>query len=147
VIGLLDVNVLVALFDDLHVHHEAAHGWFADHVESGWASCPLTENGMLRILSAPGRAEPYVPLPELVGLLQRFRENTKHQFWPDDVSLRDTDRFDVERIRGRRHLTDVYLLGLAVRNGGAFVTFDTGVPLAAVKGARQEHIVVLAGAE
>jgi toxin-antitoxin system PIN domain toxin len=147
VIALLDVNILVALFDDAHVHHQIAHDWFADNRESGWASCPLTENGMLRFLSSPVRADLRVPIPELVDLLNQFRENTDHRFWADDISFRDGQVFNVRSFRGHKQLTDVYLLGLAVKHGGRFVTFDGGVPLAAVNGARKEHLEVIAPAE
>ena len=141
------MNVLVALFDEAHVHHQVAHDWYADNQKNGWASCPLTENGMLRILSAPARVDPYVPLPQLVKLLNRFRANTRHLFWPNDISLLDDDLFNVPNIRGYKQVTDVYLLGLAVKHGGRFVTFDGGVPLAAVKSARKEHLEVIAPAE
>ena len=145
--ALLDVNVLVALFDEGHVHHQVAHDWYADNQKSGWASCPLTENGLLRILSAPGRVDPYVPLPELVELLERFRRNTRHQFWPDDVSLVDAELFNVTNVRGYKQLTDVYLLGLAVKHGGRLVTFDAAVPLAAVNGAEKGRLDVIATGE
>lgn len=141
------MNVLVALFDEAHVHHQVAHDWYADNQKNGWASCPLTENGMLRILSAPARVDPYVPLRQLVELLNRFRANTRHLFWPNDISLLDDDLFNVPNIRGYKQVTDVYLLGLAVKHGGRFVTFDGGVPLAAVKSARKEHLEVIAPAE
>jgi uncharacterized protein len=146
VIALLDVSLLVALFDPEHVHHLIAHDWLADNRERGWASCPITENGMLRVLSNPSR-ELRVPLAELALLLRRFREHGHHQFWPDDLSILDTDRVNVGRIRGHKQLSDVYLLALAVRNGGRFVTFDGGVRLDAVKGARREHLVVLGPTE
>ena len=146
-VALLDDNVLVALFRAEHVNHEVAHDWFREFGQSGWASCPLTENGMLRILSRPSDVDARVPLPELIGLLNRFRENTRHEFWSDDISLRDSGWFDPSKIRGHRQLTDVYLLGLAVKNGGQFVTLDSGISLAAVKGARKEHLQVLAPAE
>ena len=142
-VALLDVSVLIALFHSTHVHHDVAHDWFADHGESGWASCPLTENGLLRILSHPARVDPYVPLPDLLQLLTSFCEHSRHQFWADDLSLRDAHRFNVSAIRGHQQLTDVYLLGLAVVHEARFVTFDGGVPLAAVKGARKKHLEVL----
>jgi toxin-antitoxin system PIN domain toxin len=145
-IALLDVNVLVALFRETHVHHEIAHDWFADHGHAGWASCPLTENGMLRILSRPSPVEPFVPLPDLVGLFKRFCENSSHQFWADDIAFSDPRLFQVSSICGHQQLTDVYLLGLAVRHSGKFVTLDAAVPLAAVKGARPENLVVLTSA-
>jgi toxin-antitoxin system PIN domain toxin len=147
VIALLDVNILVALFDDAHVHHQIAHDWFADNCESGWASCPLTENGMLRFFSSPARADLRVPVPELVELLNQFRASSDHQFWPDVISFSDAQVFNVRSVRGHKQLTDVYLLGLAVKHGGRFVTFDGGVPLASVKGARKEHLEVIAPLE
>jgi len=139
--------VLIALFRSKHVHHDVAHDWLSEHGGSGWASCPLTENGMLRILSSPARVDPYVPLPALVDLLRRFRENSRHTFWPDEISLCDAELFNVPSVRGHQQLTDVYLLGLAVKRGGKFVTFEGGVQLAAVNGARKEHLEVIALAE
>ena len=120
-VALLDVSVLVALVHAGHVHHDVAHDWFADNSESGWASCPITENGLLRIVSNPARVEEYVPLPQLVALLDRFCAQSEHQFWPDGPSLRDAGRFDPAALRGHQQLTDVYLLGVAVAHGGRFV--------------------------
>jgi toxin-antitoxin system PIN domain toxin len=146
-VALLDVNVLVALFHDRHVHHDLAHDWFADHGDGGWASCPITEVGLLRILGNPARVEQYVPLPRLADLLNSFCENSRHQFWPDALSLRDSHTFDVPAVRGHQQLTDVYLLGLAVKHGGKFVTLDRGVPLSAVKEATLASLEVIAPAE
>jgi len=146
-VALLDVNMLVALFDDGHIHHQIAHDWFADKGEFGWASCPLTENGLLRILGNQARVGDYVPIPNLVALLTTFCEHSRHQFWAADISLRDRGRFDVAAIRGHGQVADVYLLGLAVKHGGRFVTLDQRVPLAAVKGARREHLEVISASE
>jgi toxin-antitoxin system PIN domain toxin len=143
VIALLDVNILVALFDEDHVHHQIAHDWFDDNKEAGWASCPLTENGLLRVFSNPAFIDPPIPLPELSGLLKRFCERSTHHFWADDLSLRDPAVFLMPAVRGYRQLTDVYLLGLAVKHRGKFVTLDSGVPLGAVVGARREHLEVI----
>jgi uncharacterized protein len=142
-VALLDVSVLVALVHAGHVHHDVAHDWFADNGESGWASCPITENGLLRIVSNPARVEEYVALPQLIALLDRFCAQSEHQFWPDGPSLRDADRFDPAALRGHQQLTDVYLLGLAVAHGGRFVTLDQNVPLAAVKGATRASLEVI----
>jgi hypothetical protein len=146
-VALLDVNVLIALFHATHVHHDVAHDWFAENRDSGWASCPLTENGLLRILSNPARVDPYVPLPELVQLLNSFSKHSRHAFWSDEVTLRDPASFNVDAIRGHKQLTDIYLVALAVKNRGRFVTFDRGIPLEAVKAARPEDVVVLAAAD
>lgn len=145
-IALLDVNFLVALFDPEHIHHTIAHDWLAENGRHGWASCPITENGALRVLASP-MLELRLPLAELAALLQRFSERSRHYFWPDDVSLLDPSVVDAAGIRGYKHVTDVYLLALAVKNDGRLVTFDDGIPLAAVKNARKTHLVVLAPAE
>lgn len=144
-IALLDVNVLVALFDPDHVHHEVAHDWFADHREAGWATCPLTENGFLRTASVARRREA-VSLAILRDGFRRFRSSGHHQFWADDVSLLD-ERIFTPSARGHHQLTDIYLLGLAVKRHGCLVTFDRRVPLGAVKGARSDSLTVLAEPE
>jgi toxin-antitoxin system PIN domain toxin len=145
--GLLDVNVLIALFDPDHVHHEIAHDWFADNRTSGWATCPLTENGFLRVLSNPARGGEITGLPDLVVRLRKFCASGHHQFWPDSISLRDDRLFDASFARGHKQLTDVYLLGLAVKRAGRLITFDQKVPLAAVRGARRETLEVVSSAD
>jgi toxin-antitoxin system PIN domain toxin len=140
--ALLDVNVLIALHDRDHIHHEQAAAWLADHAEAGWASCPLTQNGCLRIMSQPGYGQPQ-PLPALVAMLRHSTQTPWHAFWPDDLSLLDTACFDDSHLLSGRPLTNLYLLALAVRHGGRLVTFDRRMPLAAVRGARAEHLVVL----
>jgi toxin-antitoxin system PIN domain toxin len=144
-VALLDVSVLVALFKAGHTHHQAAHDWLADHVEFGWASCPITENGLLRVLGNPSRADPFMPLAELVQRLKTFCDSAGHQFWSDSISLSDSALFNTSAFRGHQQLTDVYLLGLAVKRGGRFVTFDRSIPLAAVKGATRVSLEVIAG--
>jgi len=142
--ALLDVNVLVALFTEAHVHHQIAHDWFADHGSRGWASCPFTENGLIRILGNPRRVEQHIPIARVVALLERFRRNTKHHFWPDDVSLTDHKLIDAEAMAGHQQVADVYLLALAVRHRGRLVTLDAAVPRSVVNGARREHLEVIA---
>ena len=142
--ALLDVSVLIALFDAGHVHHEIAHDWFEDHRTLGWATCPLTENGFVRVLSQVVSGGEITPVPELVDRLRRFCSSGHHEFWPDSVSWLDEAMFDAARARSHRQLTDVYLLGLAVKRGGCLVTFDQRIPLGAVKGARGDSIIVLA---
>jgi toxin-antitoxin system PIN domain toxin len=145
--ALLDVNVLVALFNEHHVHHEPAHDWFADHQGQPWATCPLTENAFLRILSDPSQRAGFIPIPRLADHLARFCRDEAHQFWPDAVSLHDDTMFDLAVLRGHRQITDVYLLGLAVKNDGRLVTFDQSIPFASVKGATRSSLEVVALAE
>jgi uncharacterized protein len=143
--ALLDVNVLIALFNDTHVHHEVAHDWFDNHRAFGWATCALTENGFLRILSHPG-ADVETDRATLFASLRKFCASGHHEFWPDDVSLRDESLFDASAIVSHRQLTDVYLLGLATRMGGTLATFDTHIPLRAIRGATPDHLSVIAAA-
>ena len=139
--ALLDVNVLIALIDPNHVHHEAAHAWFRSHRSAGWATCPLTENGVIRILSNPAYS-PVAELPaKVVERLQAARKSGNHRFWPDDISLCDPRLFSLAV--GWRQLTDVYLLALARHNQGHLATFDRSIPLKAVRGAGPEHLTVI----
>lgn len=116
--------------------------WFARHAREGWASCPLTQNGCLRIMSSPSYPNAQ-PVQALVNRLAEACAERMHQFWPDEPSLLESTVFDATRIHGPRQITDVYLLGLAVRNGGRFVTFDGRIALDAVRAATDRDLVVL----
>lgn len=140
--ALLDVNVLIALLDSDHTSHDTAISWFAKHAREGWASCPITQNGCIRIMSNQSYPSP-LPVQAVVQHLVAACDQDVHEFWSDDVSLLDRAVVDSSRIHGPKQLTDLYLLALAVRHDGRFVTFDSGIPLAAVRGARAHHLVVL----
>ena len=141
--ALLDVNVLVALFDGAHTHHEVAHEWFAGQREHGWATCPLTENGVVRILSNPAYPGRGTTLRDSLARLGAFRSSGHHSFWPDEVSLCEDGLYDPTHIAGNRQLTDVYLLGLAVHRGGSLATFDSRMRRESVRGARAEHLALI----
>jgi uncharacterized protein len=140
--ALLDLNVLIAMFDEQHIHYVRAHQWWVETRADGWASCPLTQNGFVRVLSQPNYSNP-IPVSEAVALLRKATAQPDHAFWPDDVSLVDPRRFDGARILGPKQLTDIYLLALAVKNGGRLATLDRAVSLAAVRGAEPRHVVVI----
>ena len=145
--ALLDVNVLLALSNPKHTHHEIAHDWFADNHSHGWATCAVTENGFVRVLSnAAARAGAFRP-SEVIDLLRRFCSAREHVFWPDAVSLTDAALFNPSLIRGHRQVSDVYLLGLAKKMGGYLVTFDGGIPLGAVIGATRDTIAIISGGD
>jgi uncharacterized protein len=140
--ALLDVNVLIALLDVDHVHHAPARAWLAQNIEAGWASCPLTQNGCIRIMSQ--RAYPgALPASAVAARLRAATATAWHAFWPDSLSLLADDVLDWNGVLASRHVTDLYLLALAVRNGGRLVTLDRGVPLGAVPGANAEHLLVI----
>jgi toxin-antitoxin system PIN domain toxin len=140
--ALLDVNVLIALLDLNHAHHRKARSWLQREVASGWASCPLTENGCVRIMSQSKYPNP-VPTGEVIKRLQDAAATSYHEFWPDDLSILDQTVVDSARIHGPKQVTDVYLLALAVKHAGRFVTFDGAVPLSAVPAAAKEHVAVI----
>lgn len=140
--ALLDVNVLIALLDGSHLHHGLVTDWLAGHIDEGWASSPITQNGCIRILSQPGYPNP-VPAAEVAKRLAEAAQHPSHTFWADSISLLQPGYLMWERILSSRHVTDAYLLALAVRQGGRFVTLDQGIPLNAVGGALSEHLVVI----
>lgn len=145
--ALLDVNVLVALFDPDHVHHDLAHDWFTEEGAGGWATCPLTENGFIRVISNPAYGLDRFR-PDAAGKsLAVFLNSEHHSFWPDGISLADTALFDLSLAAGHRQLTDIYLLGLAVRLNGRLATFDQTIPYKAVKGATPESLQVIGPAD
>lgn len=140
--ALLDVNVLLALLDSDHVDHIRAHGWLDTAIGAGWASCPLTENGFVRIISQPRYPSP-VPVAEAIALLTDACAGGEHEFWAGDLSLLDARVVDRSRLHSPRQVTDAYLLALGVAHQGRFVTFDRSLSLAAVHRATDEHLTVL----
>jgi len=140
--ALLDVNVLIALLDADHAMHGRATEWLADNARAGWASCPITQNGCIRIMSHPSYPNP-VPAGAIAERLAEAVATTHHQFWPDDISILDAGVADRTRIHGPRQVTDLYLLALVVRHRGRFVSFDAKIPVAAVRGAEQKHLIAL----
>ena len=141
--ALLDVNVWIALLDDAHQFSEAANA-FIDDPSTRIATCPIVENGVIRVLSMPSYSRGGgVPMATVRARLQQACRALDHTFWPDDVSLRDDSLVDISRVQGHQQVTDLYLLALAVRHGGRLVTFDRAVALASVRGATPEHLFVL----
>lgn len=121
-IGLLDVNVLIALFDAAHVHHRSAHAWIRANRTQGSASCPITQNGCVRVMSQPSYPG-YLSVAEIVRRLAVATATRKYTFWPDSTSICDRAHFAAESILIPRSLTDVYLLALAVKHA-IWLCFD-----------------------
>ena len=133
---LLDVNVLIALIDPVHVDHDVAHGWFKATGRRHWASCPLTENGVIRIVN-------HAKYPNCIGspgmaadVMARFCALPGHAFWPDDISVLDGNHIDTSRLLGCSQITDSYLLALANAHDGQLATFDNRLVVDAVRGGR-----------
>jgi toxin-antitoxin system PIN domain toxin len=140
--ALLDVNVLIALLDSDHLHHARAMAWLGENIRGGWASCPLTQNGCIRIMSQSGYPNA-LPAAAVAERLSEATATKHHTFWPDAISLLDKERIAWQAIMGSRQVTDVYLLGLAVHQGGRLVTLDRAIPLHAIAGAKARHLVVI----
>lgn len=140
--ALLDINVLLALFDADHVDHERAREWIRAEISHGWASCAITQNGFVRILSQPRYPSP-VPPSVAIDRLTRATGSPHHEFWPCSISLLDDEVVDRSRLHSARQVTDAYLLALAVALGGRLATFDRSVPMSAVAGADESHLVVI----
>ena len=131
-IYLLDINLLLALSDSMHVHHDAAHRWFAEIGKRAWATCPITENGYVRIVSHPNYPNRPGDVSTVLAILNLFCASKGHYFWAEDISLTTLLQPDV--VVTHNQVTDLYLLGLAVHNGGKLATLDRHIPGKAVRG-------------
>ncbi len=139
--GLLDVNVLLALLDADHVDHRTARAWLERDIEHGWASCAITQNGFIRVVTQ----ERYPSPVSTAAATQRLRRATgteHHRFLPCDVSILD-EIILADHIHGSRQVTDIYLLALALAHRCRLVTFDRAISLSAVAGASAEHLLTL----
>jgi len=139
---LLDVNVLIALIDPTHVQHDRAHEWFAAQGHEAWATCPLTENGVLRIVGHPRYPNSPGTPAAAAELMAVLRGLGGHEFWPDDESLLDSQRIDSSRLLNSGQVTDSYLLALACAHDGQLATFDHHLVTDAVNGGAQAlHLI------
>lgn len=140
--ALLDVNVLIALLDSSHIHHGLVRNWLAAHQKKGWASCPITQNGCIRILSQPAYPNT-IPAALVAERLAEATRHPAHEFWPDSISLLDPGAMRWPNILSSRQVTDAYLLALATVKGGRFVTLDRGISIDAINGAKTANFVVI----
>jgi uncharacterized protein len=139
---LLDVNVLIALIDPAHVAHHEAHRWFAAVGHSSWATCPLTENGVIRILGNPKYPNSPGSPARTAPIVRSLRELPGHEFWHDDLSMVDCAAIDTEKVLTSAQVTDTYLLALAKVHGGVLATFDRKLSVLAVGGGKTSlHLI------
>jgi uncharacterized protein len=143
-VGLLDVNMLIALSWPSHLHHRVAHAWFSKNSPEGWATCPLTQCAFVRISSNPKIVPEAVTPSEALDLLRQIVSQEHHTFWPDDVALLDAC-IPGKFLAGHRQVTDAYLLGLAIQHGGRLVTLDRGVLALARSGTPEASALVIVG--
>jgi uncharacterized protein len=140
---LLDVNVLVALIDPAHVHHDRAHHWFGATGKRAWATCPLSENGVLRVVGHKRYPNTPGPPAAVAELLAGFRALPGHEFWPDDATLFNDQLVDRARLLDSGQVTDTYLLALASAHSGKLATFDRHlVAGAVVNGKNAVHPII-----
>ncbi|HEU5022706.1 MAG TPA: TA system VapC family ribonuclease toxin [Bryobacteraceae bacterium] len=142
-VALLDVNVLIALLDPAHPGHEDAHSWFAANRRRGWATCPLTLNGCVRVISNPAYPTVEATPADVVEHLAQFCAAREHQFWAASLAITDPGIFAAHWIAAHAKITDAYLLALAVRHKGRLATFDRSIPVRAVHGAGPEDIELI----
>lgn len=140
--ALLDINVIIALLDQGHVLHAAATRWLQRELDHGWATCPITENGVVRIMAQPTYPNPQ-PAAAVAERLAEACRHPSHAFLPEPISLLQDGLIRWERLLGPRQITDAYLLALAVHHGGRFATFDQRIATDVVPSAGPAHLCIL----
>jgi hypothetical protein len=138
---LLDVNLLLALSDPMHIHHQSAHRWFAEKGRQAWATCPMTENGFIRIASHPNYPNRPGDAAAVLDILRRFCEAPGHRFWAEDISILQI--LEPDALITHAQITDIYLLGLAVHKRGKLATLDQRIPVDAVREGRKTLELIL----
>lgn len=139
---LLDVSVIIALLDRTHVAHETAHDWFAAIGKDSWATCPIIENGVIRILGQPSYPNPLASPAVAATFLHGLCEVGGHEFWRDDLSLLSSPLVDITRLLSPTQVTDSYLLALAVAHSGRLATLDRRLVTSAIQdGDRHLHTI------
>jgi hypothetical protein len=142
-VSLLDVNLLVALAWPNHVHHEAAHRWFARHGRTGWATAPVVELGFVRVSSNLRVVPSAVSPQEAADMLRRITALAGHHFWRDDIRFAQSLHVALARVVGHQQVTDAHLVALALRHGGRLATFDRGVRALVPSGQAREVVTIV----
>lgn len=142
-VSLLDINLLVALAWPNHVHHAAAHAWFARHTRAGWATTSIVELGFVRVSSNVRVVPSAVSPQEAAALLRRITALPRHRFWSDDLRFAESKDVALDRVVGHQQVTDAHLVGLAIRHGGRLATFDRGLRSLVPAGHGPDTVVVL----
>jgi uncharacterized protein len=139
---LLDVNVLLALFWPPHEFHHQVRGWFRDRANKQWATCPITQNGFVRIASNPAFSRDALSVDDALRLLKANLSHPGHVFWPDDLDLTASLSLSGARLQGHRQITDAYLLGLAMHHKGRLATLDNSVATLLPRGSRTPDWII-----
>jgi toxin-antitoxin system PIN domain toxin len=139
---LLDVNALLSLLWPASEFHFQVRAWFRDHASDGWATCPMTQCGFVRLASNPALTTDAPTIAEAVDLLQSNLAHPKHVFWPDDLSVMQAIAQSDARLQGHKQITDAYLLGLAIRRKGRLATLDQSLSSLLPRGREKEGWVI-----
>jgi uncharacterized protein len=134
---LRDVNVLSALIDPSHLQHDEAHDWFSRVGKRSFATCPITENGLLRIVGHPKYPNSPGPPSAVAASLAAIRAPPGHHFWPDNISIADDAHVEMALLSSHSRVTDSYLLALAKAHGGRLASMDRRLAVDAVAGGEQ----------
>jgi uncharacterized protein len=143
--ALLDMNALLALLIENHEFHRTVAAWFARNEKSGWSTCPVTQQGFVRIVSNPAYMRPSPKIGAAIQLLAKTLEaSAHHRFWADELSVPELNGSVLGRLSGHQQLTDAYLLSLAIHRQGRLVTFDKRVLQLAPDGSpERSHLEIL----
>ena len=139
--ALLDTSVLIALLDASHIHHQLCSQWLAHHT-AGWASCPITLNGCVRIMAQPAYPN-RLPMHTVVAGLQQAMLHPMHEFWADEVNPLQKDALNWAQLLRPNDITDAYLLSLAVSKQACLVSLDLSISLSWVVAAEKTHLLQL----
>jgi hypothetical protein len=143
-IALLDVNALLALLWENHAFHARMARWFSSNENQGWATCPITAQGFVRIVSNPAYMKPAPGIRSALDLLQKTTESSRnHQFWSDDLPLSALSASIRRRLQGPKQITDAYLLALTMHHDGRMVTFDYRMETLAPEGSTEREALVI----
>ncbi len=135
--ALLDVNTVLALLDPQHVFHDAAHSWAASNPEARWLTCPLVQNGVLRVVGNPAYPNHLGSVTAAREVLAAFCASPRHEFVPDNISLLDADQVRDATMLTPSRVNDLYLLALAIAHDAQLATFDRKLPADAIHGGRE----------
>lgn len=137
-----DVNVLIALFDASHQHHQLAKREFTKFLSTGWCTCPLIQNGFIRIISNPSYLN-NMTVAESTNLLKSAVDSTNHTYLDQTVSLLDAHRFETTKLLSHKQITDLFLIGMAIHHDVKLLTFDRNIPTHAAVGFKDRHLIVI----
>ena len=141
-VTLLDVNILLALFSQEHSSHAIAQRWFRENEKKGWATCPLTQAGFVRLISNPSYSKDATLPAEAIALLEENTHTDHHEFWADDLSYSQAIAPLKSKLSGHQQITDAYLLGLAIHRKGKLATFDRSIAALLPEGKRKSDWIV-----